>query len=244
MDPGKPAKCVIIDDEDLAVDLLKDYINKTKGLEIASVFYESLKAKQYLQENNVDLIFTDINMPNLNGLKLIDTLNKDKRNVIITTAYSEFALEGFELNVIDYLLKPISYQRFLSAIEKAQRYLYQNQILPQPIVPKSPENEGPFIIVKSESKFVKIELNSIRYVEGLKQYLKIHCVNNCYVVMDSFINMQNILPENEFLRIHKSYMVSKKHVTGFTSKIVMLGNTSIPVGNIFKDNVKNFLIKA
>lgn len=220
-------KCIIVDDEPPATRILEKYVEKVSFLEKVGVFNDSLAALAFLNSNNVDLIFLDIQMPQLTGIQLSKIISKDIK-VIFTTAYPDFALEGFELNAIDYLLKPIAFERFYQGVSKLNS------------VPKliSQNNSQPdFIFIKTDgkNKFTKLFLSNISYIESLQNYVCIHTTNEQLITHSSLKNVIESLPENEFIQIHKSYVISLKQIQSTDSFSVFVNNKELPIGATYKE---------
>ncbi|WP_343707804.1 LytTR family DNA-binding domain-containing protein [Flavobacterium sp.] len=221
-------KCIIVDDEPPATRILENYIGKVNFLEKAGVFNDSLKALEFLNTQSVDVIFLDIQMPQLTGLQLSRIISKNIK-VIFTTAYPDFALEGFELNAVDYLLKPISFERFYQAVSKLNS---------EPKVEISNQSNLPdFLFVKTDgkNKFQKVFLRDILYIESLQNYVCIHTEKQQIITHSSLKNVIESLPENEFIQIHKSYVVSLKHVESTDNFSVFINGKELPIGATFKD---------
>lgn len=226
-------RCVIIDDEELAADLLENYISKIETLELAGKCRNAIEAYNLLQKTKIDLLFLDIQMPMLSGIEFLKNISNPPK-VIFTTAFSNYALEGFELNVVDYLLKPISFERFLKAINKIQ---------PNLSVINSQTNEiqltysEAFIYVKEDKIMVKIMLKDILYVESLKNYVKISTSQKDIITYTTITSMEEKLPSNKFIRIHRSYVVAIDKIDAFTTSDVKIGKTEIPIGRNYKNEV-------
>lgn len=220
-------KCIIVDDEPPATRILKNYVEKVSFLEEAGIFNDSLKALEFLNSNKVDVIFLDIQMPQLTGLQLSKIISKEVK-VIFTTAYPDFALEGFELNAVDYLLKPIAFERFYQAVSKL------NAEVKTEIVPN---NQKEFIFVKTDgkNKFQKVLLNDILYVESLQNYVCIHTSKEQIITHSSLKNVLESLPGNDFIQIHKSYVVALKHIESTDSFSVFMNGKELPIGATFKE---------
>ncbi|KLT70100.1 LytR/AlgR family response regulator transcription factor [Flavobacterium sp. ABG] len=220
-------KCIIVDDEPPATRILKNYVEKVSFLEEAGIFNDSLKALEFLNSNKVDVVFLDIQMPQLTGLQLSKIISKEVK-VIFTTAYPDFALEGFELNAVDYLLKPIAFERFYQAVSKL------NAEVKTEIVPN---NQKEFIFVKTDgkNKFQKVLLNDILYVESLQNYVCIHTSKEQIITHSSLKNVVESLPGNDFIQIHKSYVVALKHIESTDSFSVFMNGKELPIGATFKE---------
>nr|WP_293294535.1 response regulator [Allomuricauda sp.] len=211
-------KCIIIDDEPLAIDVLMDYCQKMDFVSLEGTFTNPLEAISVIKEKKIDLIFCDIEMPQINGIDFISSLDNSPM-FIFTTAYSQYAVEGFNLNAIDYLVKPIPYNRFLKAISRAKEVLtYKNTSASDNVFPSHGENlkSSNYIFVKAEYESVKINFDEIEYIQGLKDYLKIHVVgtNKAILTLMSFKEILDKLPSNQFLRVHKSFLVNIEVISG------------------------------
>ena len=224
-----PFKCIIVDDEPPATRILENYIGKVNFLEKVGVFNDSLKALEFLNTQIVDVIFLDIQMPQLTGLQISRIISKDIK-VIFTTAYPDFALEGFELNAVDYLLKPISFERFYQAVSKLNS---------EPKTVVESQNTAPdflFIRTDGKNKFQKIFLNEILYVESLQNYVCIHTKEQQIITHSSLKNVLESLPSSNFIQIHKSYVVSLKHIKSTDNFSVFINGKELPIGATFKDS--------
>ncbi|WP_226293963.1 LytR/AlgR family response regulator transcription factor [Aquimarina algicola] len=239
-------KCISIDDEPLAHRVIKKYCDNLSFLTIQKECHSALEALNYLHENEVDLIFLDINMPELKGLDFLRTLTNPPL-VIVTTAYQEYAMEGYELNVMDYLLKPFSFERFLKAIQKVKN---QKELLDgsgkQNSKPQSIQNENPTIsvesiFIKGDKKIHQVSLDEILYLESLGSYVKIHLANEIITSLDRLANFEKRLPEKQFLRIHKSYIVSIRKIDIIQGNRLKINDVNIPIGNVYKHNLTNFI---
>lgn len=221
-------RCVAIDDEPLALELMKEYISGFPELILIKTFDDAIAGKQFLQENLIDLLFVDINMPDITGLELVSSL-ANKPMIIFTTAHRKFAVEGFELDAIDYLLKPIDFERFSKAVKKAiEYYCFKNN---QPT--ETPE----YIFVRVEYRMIKIELNAIDYIEGLEDYIKIHVEGLSHPIL-TLMSLKGILeqlPAHQFSRIHRSYIVANAKVKSVLKKNVLLtSGVELPVSNSYQ----------
>lgn len=229
-------KCIAVDDELPALALIRNYVAQTPELLLLHTFNDAISASEFLRNNPVDLLFVDINMPDINGIDLVSSL-QNKPMVIFTTAYKKFAYEGFELEAIDYLLKPISLERFRKAVNKAIEMLESKSL------PKKQASESLF--VRSEYKMVKIELDEIEYIEGLEDYIKIHIVNSkpilTLMTMKAFIEK---LPSEKFLRIHRSYIVALDKLISVSNKKVLLKNgKTLPVSDTYAADLNKYINK-
>ncbi|AFU69418.1 two-component system response regulator, LytR/AlgR family [Psychroflexus torquis ATCC 700755] len=239
-------KCLIVDDEPLAHRIIKNYCNNLSFLDIVKECHSAFEAINYLNENQVDLIFLDINMPKLKGLDFLRTLSNPPL-IIITSAYQEYAMEGYELNILDYLLKPFSFERFLKAINKAvsqKKLLDTSEKTPNiKVTPVSlPNNENQeSIFIKGDKKTHQVQFDSILYLESIGSYVKIHLENETIISLDRLTNFENKLPKNIFLRIHRSYIIAIKKVNTIEGNRVKINKKEIPVGSVYKHNLTKFM---
>lgn len=225
--------CAIIDDEPLALDLLESYVNKTPFLQLAGKYSNAVTAMKELPEQQVDLLFLDIQMPELNGLEFSKMVPPHTR-IVFTTAFEQYAIDGYKVNALDYLLKPISYVDFLQAANKAVQWF---ELLQQP------RDEVQSIFVKSDYKLVQIELSKILYVEGLKDYIKIYEEDMPKPVLSlmSMKAMEELLPASRFMRVHRSYIVQKEKIRIIDRGRIVFGKTYIPVSDSYKQAFQEFL---
>lgn len=231
--------CLIVDDEPLARDLMRSHIEKLENFEIVAECGDAMKALQELRNHKVDLMFMDIQMPQITGIEFLKTL-KHPPKVIITTAFREYALDGFELDVVDYLLKPITFERFLKSINKYYQ-IAQEEILQSTPVYTENHVEEAFIYVKENKKVVKVHLNEILYVEGLSEYVQIYTENKKIITKTSMSNMEDKLPGSGFIRIHKSYIVSIPKIEAFTAHSIEIPGKELPIGRSYKNAVHEAL---
>jgi two-component system, LytTR family, response regulator len=222
--------CMAIDDEPLALELLGDYIGKVPYLQLLHTNTSAIEALQYLQNNKVDLLFLDIQMPDLTGLQVMKIIQQNCR-VILTTAYSEYALDGYEHNVIDYLLKPISFDRFYTAAEKARTIFTKPVDTSVPIVPATPN----FIFVKTDSRLVKVNLEDILLVEGMKDYIAIHTTQDKLITLQSLRSMEDSLPTQQFIRIHKSFIIALNKIDSIERNRIFINKEVIPIGDTYRE---------
>lgn len=220
-------KCIIVDDEPPATRILKNYVEKVSFLEEVGIFNDALKALDFLNSNKVDVLFLDIQMPQLTGLQLSRIISKDIK-VIFTTAYPDFALQGFELNAVDYLLKPIAFERFYQAVSKLNAELKTEAVT---------SNSSDFIFIKTDgkNKFQKLFLDEILYIESLQNYVCIHTVKQQIITHSSLKNVIESLPEKNFIQIHKSYVVALNQIESTDSFSVFINGKELPIGATFKD---------
>ena len=227
--------CIIIDDEPLAADLLASYAKKTLFLNLIGVFNSAVEGIKVIRENRVDLIFLDIQMPELSGLEFARILPKETK-IIFTTAFSQYAVDGYKANAIDYLMKPVSYDDFLAGANRALEWF-------RSIRQSENASDDRFSFVKSEYKLVKIMFDDILYIEGLKDYVKIYLTDGREPVM-SLMNMKKIeesLPRPEFMRIHRSYIVHMKKIEGIDRFRVVIGDAVLPSSDSYKTTIQDYL---
>jgi DNA-binding LytR/AlgR family response regulator len=224
-------KCIIVDDERPARDLIRLHLSGLHDFELLETFDNALDAFNFLQRHPVDLIFLDIQMPKVSGLELIKSL-KVCPKIILTTAFREYAVEAFELDVLDYLIKPVTQERFMKAISK---FTYYNNILPER--PKTPNSfDNAYIFLKVGREQVKIFLTDIIYIEGFKDYIKVHTGTKVFVAFERLSYMEEKLPEKKFARIHKSFIVALDKITKYSAEEIKIGDTALAIGRIFKNN--------
>lgn len=223
-------KCIAVDDEPLALDIIKDYISQVPFLKLINIFKDGISTLEFLSENDIDLIFLDIEMGGLSGTQLLKTLQR-KPEVIMTTAYRNYAVDAFELNVTDYLLKPFSFERFLQAVEKATDLIKAKQIKIH-----NGLNDKNYFFVKSDGKILKVNFDDILYIEGLSEYIVIKTITGNIISLQSFKNIQESLPQNKFVRIHKSYMISLDKIESIKGQSVFIAKKELPIGNKFKND--------
>lgn len=234
-------RCVIVDDEPLALDVLEAYIDKIDDLELVARVDNAIDAFNLLNRTQVDLLFLDIQMPKLSGIELLKNINHTPR-VILTTAYRDYALQGYELNVLDYLLKPISFDRFLRAINKIYQGSNMQPALPtlSPVNAESQAYTEAFIYLKSDKKMIKVLLRDILYVESLKDYVRVKTLSKTVTAYQRISNLEEKLPEDRFIRIHRSYIVAIDKVDAYSNPAVEIGGKEIPIGR----NYRNQALKA
>ena len=232
-------RCIAIDDEPLALKQMAGYIEKTPFLELAEQFESALQAILWLQDNPVELMFVDINMPDLSGMEFVKSLNNPP-GVIFTTAYSEYALEGFRVDAIDYLLKPIGYGNFLKAAEKALERIGKKEGTASQL-----ESDENFLFVKSEYKILRIKLSDIKYIEGMREYVRIHIENQRPVMaLMSMKKIEAFLPQQRFMRVHRSYIVNLLKVNTIErNRILFEPDIRIPVSDPYKEVFQKYLDK-
>lgn len=227
-------KCIIIDDEPLALELIEEYIRKVRGLELLKSFDNPLDAFDFLKSNEVDLMFLDIQMDDLTGIQLLNIL-KNRPLVIFTTAFDKYAIQGFELDVVDFLLKPFSFDRFLKAYYKALDR-FERREKPATIIKEgdSLEKKDKCLFIKSEHKIHKIEIDDILFIEGMGDYLKIVTPTAKIMVLHNFKYMETALPRHLFHRVHKSYIVAIEKITKIERNTIHIGEFQIPISEKYK----------
>ena len=233
--------CIAIDDEPLALDIIADYAAKVPFLKLQATFENALSTIEYLKKNEVDLIFLDIEMDDLTGIQFLKVL-KTRPHIIFTTAYENYALQGFELDVIDYLLKPISFDRFVKAAQKVYEKMthYQPQGLSDEQKVIQNPREG-YIFIKTGFQLQKVRLADIQYIEGQGDYLKIFTVNEKIMTLQNFKRIKEALPSDEFVRVHKSYVVSLAHIECIEKNRIRIADKIIPISDTFGKHFFNLL---
>jgi two-component system LytT family response regulator len=227
-------KCVIIDDEPLAVELLVEFVGRVDSLELVTTFTNAIDAISIINQSQIDLIFLDIEMPHFSGIDFINAIEK-KPLIIFTTAYSDYAVEGFNLGAVDYLVKPIPFNRFLKSVLRAQQ-IFKPKSLPiaNPTV-NAPEIEHDFMFVRAEYENVKLNFADILFIEGLKDYVKIYTTDNKYTLtLISLIKLENLLSSKGFSRVHRSYIINIKHVKSIQKNKVLIADKRIPISESYK----------
>lgn len=229
--------CIVVDDEPPALDVLKNYIASVPSLELVGLCYDGLEALEMLRRNQVDLLFLDIQMPNLLGTDLVRII-KNPPKVIFTTAYRKFAVEGFELDVVDYLLKPISFERFLKAVNKVMETSLRVGPLPDGLAQHVQET---FINLRADRKNLKIPLQDILYIESLKDYIKVVTRSRTIVAKQSISSIEEMLPVSQFIRIHRSFIVAIDKIESFTSDTIEIAKLELPISRMYRHEVEKVL---
>lgn len=232
-------KCIIVDDEPLALEVLQSYLERIEGLELVGVCENAIKAFDLLKRLTVDIVFLDIQMPKLTGIDFIKAL-KPAPKIIFTTAYREYAIESYELNVVDYLLKPISFSRFLMAVNKA---IGTQTLIMEPQSPDGEvlQNKDPYIFLKSDRKMVKVYLKNILYIESIKDYVRIKTDCKEVISLQKISYLEQKLPEELFIRIHRSFIVHLNKIEAFSSQSVEIGGKELPIGRNYKNHTLELL---
>ena len=237
--------CLIVEDEPMARKLLTQYVEKITGVKLLAALASPLAALDFLKDNDPDVLFLDVQMPEITGIGLLKILQK-KPIVVLTTAYSEYAIEGYELDVTDYLLKPITFERFLKCVEKIRQT--KERSLPHPAAPTiivpaaAPENTLPeFLFVKDGTKSVRVNLADVLYIEGMKDYVRIHTPNKKITTLQSLKTLTAMLPSDEFVRVHHSYIVALKWVEEVHRDEVLINGTLVPVSDTYRPAFKEMI---
>jgi len=228
-------KCIIVEDETLAQDVIKDHLKKIKEFELVGIYRNALEAMEALRTKEVDVMFLDIYLPGMTGLDMLRSL-PDPPLVVLTTAYAEYALESYEFSVIDYLLKPISFERFSKAVNKIKEGRLFSHVGKEQGRPSQDH-----IFIKSNNKFFKVNFSEIMYIQGMKDYLKIHTAEYTLVTHQTMNEMEKILPATQFIRVHKSYIIALAQIKTIYGNSIELGKTTIPIGINYKETVMNLV---
>lgn len=228
-------RCIVVDDEPLARDVVRRYIQKVPTLNLIGEFGNAIDATIFLQENTVDVIFLDIRMPQLNGTDFVRSLRAVPK-IIFTTAHKEYAHEGFELDVTDYLLKPIRFDRFLRAVNKAFPGRRQDAQVVLPVVAEETKSALSFIYLRVDRKMMKVFLDDILYIESDKDYVKVYTHNSYIITRQTIVSVEAMLSESLFTRIHRSYIISLSKIKSFTPDTVEIGNKELPVGKVYRNS--------
>lgn len=248
MTANNSISCVVVDDEPLALKLVADYVQKTPFFHLMEQTTDPLRAMQLVQQGQVELLFLDIQMPELTGMQLLKIIGH-KCKVIITTAYPDYAIEGYEFDVVDYLLKPVTFDRFLVAAHKAKDRLIEKMPAPAPVSQAEQEIKSAaylspapgFIFVKTEYKIQKIDLADILYLEGLRDYVAIHTISGKILTLQSIRSFQEQLPESNFIRIHKSYLIAIDKIAFIERNRVVIREQYIPIGDTYQESFQQRL---
>lgn len=223
--------CIVIDDELPAIQQMEDYISRVPFLKLLKSFNNAIEPITFLQNNAVDVIFLDIEMEGFTGLQLIKTL-QIKPKIILTTAYDQYAIKAFDLNVSDYLLKPISFERFIQSIDKVFDFFSNDK----QIESQGPQYKRDYFFVKTEFRMQRIDFDDILYVEGMKEYLRIHTTTERIMTLQSFKNLEEALPSSNFIRVHKSYLVAINKIKSVERNRISIADTLIPISDTYKES--------
>ena len=237
---SKKIKCLVVDDEPPAREILKQHIAGVEALELTGTCANAVEAISFLKDNPVDLIFLDIQMPQLLGTNFIRTL-KNPPKVIFTTAFRKYALEGFELDAVDYLLKPISLERFLKGVNKVLQINFSADHTSSPVIENHKEPANSFLYFRADRKMVKVFFSDILFIEALKDYIKIVTQNKVIVTKYVLTTLAELLPADEFLRIHKSYIVAINKIESFNADTIQIAKHELPIGRLYKYDVARIL---
>lgn len=239
--PDKKIRCLAVDDEPPALDVLKKYISGVESLELVGTCSHAIEALNFIRQSPVDLIFLDIQMPQILGTDFLRTLKKPPK-VIFTTAFRKFAVEGFELDAVDYLLKPISFERFLKAVNKVMDVSFNGTFSfdSEPHVNNSNDQD---IYFGSDRRMIKVLLSDIIYIESLKDYIKVVATSGAIITKQSISSVEGILPKDKFLRIHRSFIISLNKVESYSNELVWLGKTELPISRMYRSEVDKILRK-
>lgn len=230
-------KCIAVDDEPLALDIIEDYISKVPFLTLVKRTENAIEALQLVQAGDIDLVFLDIQMPDLTGIQFLKIAG-GKANFILTTAYSQYALESYDLNVSDYLLKPIAFDRFYKAVEKVLNLTKASENNEPPVQQPSAASNNPvvdYIFVKTEHKIQKIHLEDILFIEGLKDYISIYTKDERIITLQNMKKMEETLPSNQFIRVHKSYIISLDKIQSIERSRISISGKTIPIGDTYRE---------
>ena len=236
----KKVRCLIVDDEPPALEVLRNYINSVSFIELAGLCNNAVEALNILSREKVDLLFLDIQMPQLLGTDLVRSLNNPPK-VIFTTAYRKFAVEGFELNAVDYLLKPISFERFLKSVNKVLNISLPTSSHNLIVNTDFSSNREQFIIFHADRKKYKVAVDDILYIESMKDYIKVVTTNNTIVTKQSISSLEENLPERQFIRIHRSFIVSINKIKSYSSELITLGKVELPISRTYRRDVERIL---
>jgi len=226
-------QCIIVDDEPVAREILESHLSKIDAIEIVYSCKSAIEAFNAINSNAIDLIFLDINMPEISGLSFAKSINKDIK-IIFTTAYREYAVDGFDLQAVDYLLKPISFDRLLQAINK---YRNENLVIKNTISESIIDEANDYIFVRSDRKMIKINFTEIKYIESLSDYIKIHLKDKTIITRETISNIEAKLPQNNFIRTHRSFIVSISQIDSLTNEYIEIGVSEIPISRSYKESV-------
>ena len=230
----KIINCIIVDDEPIAREILEEHLSKINRVKVVALCKNATEAFNKINTENVDLIFLDINMPEISGLSFAKSINKDIK-IIFTTAYREYAVDGFDLQAVDYLLKPISFERLLQSVNK---YLNENVPAENVVIDEISDEKTDYIFVRADRKMVKVKFSEINYIESVSDYIKIHLAQKNVVTRETITNIEAKLPQNEFIRTHRSYIVSKNKIVSFTNEYLEMENKKeIPISRSYKNEV-------
>lgn len=230
---NKIYKCLVVDDEPMARDILRRYIEKLPVLQLIGECSNAIDALLFLQTNPVDLIFLDIRMPELLGTEFVQSLCNPPK-IIFTTAFKEYALDGFELDAVDYLLKPVRFERFLKAVNKA--FPKENQEQDDELLSREKKTGTDFIYLRVDRKLVKIILSEVLYIESARDYVRVFTKDKSYITRQTISSVEAMLSGNDFVRIHRSFIISVTQIKSFTNELVEIGNKELPIGKLYRNS--------
>lgn len=236
-------KCIVVDDEPLAIEKVTEYINRIPYLELLASFDNAIDALEFMRDKKTDLVFLDIQMEKITGIQLLEILRNPPK-IIITSAYDSFALKGYELDVSDYLLKPISFERFLKAVNKVAGEIRSSKASgPAGDQDAGAKPPADYIFIKADYHMHKVKLENILYIEGMKDYLRLHLPNERIMTLMSFMKMEKVLPPDRFMRVHKSFIVSLDKIERIERNVILVAGQKIPIGNKYKKEFIEYLEK-
>jgi DNA-binding LytR/AlgR family response regulator len=227
-------KCLVVDDEPFARDVLRRYIEMVPSLSFCGECGNAIEAMSFLQRQSVDLLFLDIHMPQVKGIDLLKIISNPPK-VILTTAHAEYALEGYDLDIVDYLLKPIQFERFLKAVGRA--FQFARPAAAMHTAPVEESRKEPYIYLRADRKMVKVLLQDILYVESMKDYIKVFTTRGTIITKQSITAMEAMLPEGAFIRTHRSFIASVEKIKSFTTELIEIEKAEIPIGKLYRNNV-------
>lgn len=231
---SKTINCIVVDDEPVAREILEQHLSKIEGVNLLALCKNALEAFNMINAKTIDLIFLDINMPEISGLSFAKSINRNIK-IIFTTAYREYAIDGFDLQAVDYLLKPISFERLLQAVKK---FLNENVQVEHIVLDEITDEKSDYIFVRSDRKMVKVRFSEINHIESISDYIKIFLTDKNVVTRETISNIEAKLPQNEFIRTHRSYIVSIDKIASFTNEIIEMENKKeIPISRSYKNEV-------
>ncbi len=232
-------KCIIVDDEPLAIEVIESYINKLEGFEVVGTCSNALQAFEILRNQSIDLMFLDIQMPKLTGIEFLKSLNHPPK-VIFTTAYRDYAIESYELEALDYLLKPISFERFLKAIGKVYKNtMHEPKVAQLPV--EGGEAQDNYVFLKADKKMVKVSLQDILYIESLKDYVRVKTTDGQVITHQKISYLEEKLPEEQFIRIHRSYLVNIQNIKSYSASAIEVFGKELPIGRNYKNQVMSVM---
>lgn len=233
-------RAIAIDDEPFALEVLERFAGKVASLELIRTFQNPLEAVEFLQEEAVDLIFLDIQMPDLNGMQLLNSLQEPPM-IIFTTAHPQYAVDSYEMDAVDYLLKPVPFDRFLKAVNKALAQKKAQEALDNPPAEEGGLQSDDYIFIKSDTRFFKVDLQDILFIEGMRDYIAVHTPKQRILTLMNMSQMQEKLPSTDFMRVHKSYIIGLNHITLIQQNRVTIHEREIPISNSYKETFLKFV---